>query len=93
VAAERKTDAQVLTLDNQVNKLVRIRRLGPYLSQRRIRFKARSPGAALLVDQLKDFPVGDFDDGPDGAEMMIRGLLYLQGQAQAEAAPMVLRSA
>jgi len=60
------------TLDNRVNKQVRIRRLGPYLSSHRLRFKLGSPGTRLLVDQLKMFPTGDHDDGPDALEMAIR---------------------
>jgi len=59
-------------LDNHVNKQVRIRRLGPYLASGRLRFKRGSPSTRLLVDQLKDFPIGDHDDGPDAAEMAIR---------------------
>jgi predicted phage terminase large subunit-like protein len=59
-------------LENQANKLVRIRRLGPYLSSRRLRFKSDSPGTRLLVEQLQQFPIGDHDDGPDAAEMAIR---------------------
>ncbi len=59
-------------LENQTNKLVRIRRLGPYLSSRRLRFKSDSPGTRLLVDQLREFPIGDHDDGPDAAEMALR---------------------
>ncbi len=59
-------------LDNRVNKLVRIRRLGPYLASRRLRFKSRSPSTRLLVEQLRTFPVGDHDDGPDAAEMALR---------------------
>ena len=59
-------------LENRTNKLVRIRRLGPYLSGRRLRFKSDSPGTRLLVEQLKQFPVGDHDDGPDAAEMAVR---------------------
>jgi len=59
-------------IDNRVNKLVRIRRLGPYLASRRLRFKSDSPGTRLLVEQLKEFPVGDHDDGPDSLEMAIR---------------------
>lgn len=59
-------------LDNRVNKLVRIRRLGPYLAGRRMRFKGNSPSTRLLVEQLRTFPVGDHDDGPDAAEMAIR---------------------
>ncbi len=59
-------------LENRTNKLVRIRRLGPYLSGRRLRFKSGSPGTRLLVEQLQQFPVGDHDDGPDAAEMALR---------------------
>lgn len=57
---------------NRVNKQVRIRRLGPYLAQRRLRFRRGSPGARLLVDQLRDFPQGTHDDGPDALEMALR---------------------
>lgn len=59
-------------IDNTLNKLVRIRRLGPHLSARRFRMKANSPGTRLLVDQLKQFPIADHDDGPDALEMAIR---------------------
>ncbi len=59
-------------IHNYTNKLVRIRRLGPYLSQQRIRFHAKSAGTRLLVDQLRDFPLGAHDDGPDALEMAIR---------------------
>jgi predicted phage terminase large subunit-like protein len=59
-------------IDNRVNKLVRIRRLGPYLAARRLKLKANSPGTQLLVDQLRDFPAGDHDDGPDALEMAVR---------------------
>jgi len=64
--------ARPWTLDNRVNKLVRIRRLGPYLSSRRLRFKAGCASTRLLVDQLQEFPVSDHDDGPDAAEMAVR---------------------
>ncbi len=64
--------ARPVPLDNQVNKLVRIRRLGPLLAARRLRFKAGSPSTRLLVGQLRDFPVGDHDDGPDALEMGVR---------------------
>jgi predicted phage terminase large subunit-like protein len=60
------------TIDNRINKLVRIRRLGPLLAQKQLRFRARSPGTQLLVEQLKSFPTADHDDGPDALEMAIR---------------------
>jgi phage terminase large subunit-like protein len=55
-----------------VPKVVRIRRLTPLLSQGRLRFKAGSKGAKLLVEQLRDFPCGEHDDGPDALEVAWR---------------------
>ncbi|MCE5268307.1 MAG: hypothetical protein LLG00_10525 [Planctomycetaceae bacterium] len=63
--------ARPLPIDNRVPKQVRVRRLGPYLSSRRLRFRL-SPGTRLLVEQLREFPVGDHDDGPDALEMAVR---------------------
>ncbi len=60
------------SIENRVNKQTRIRRLGPYLSNRRIKFKSGSAGTRLLVEQLKEFPLADHDDGPDALEMAIR---------------------
>jgi predicted phage terminase large subunit-like protein len=60
------------TIHNQVNKQVRIRRLGPYLSMQRLRFKRGSASTKLLVEQLRDFPAGAHDDGPDALEMALR---------------------
>jgi predicted phage terminase large subunit-like protein len=59
-------------IHNHANKLIRIRRIGPYLSQRRLRFLSRSVSTKLLVDQLRDFPAGAHDDGPDALEMALR---------------------
>jgi predicted phage terminase large subunit-like protein len=72
LARQGMLGVQPWTLDNHTNKRVRIRRLGPYLASRRLRFKSGSPATALLVDQLKEFPVAEHDDGPDAAEMAIR---------------------
>lgn len=59
-------------IHNYSNKQLRIRRLGPYLSQRRLRFLANSASTRLLVDQLRDFPAAAHDDGPDALEMALR---------------------
>jgi predicted phage terminase large subunit-like protein len=59
-------------IHNYSNKQLRIRRLGPYLSQRRLRFLSGSASTKLLVDQLRDFPAGAHDDGPDALEMALR---------------------
>lgn len=63
---------EVWQINNQVNKLVRIRRISGYLSQGRIRFKQNCPGTKILIEQMIDFPSGDHDDGPDSLEMAIR---------------------
>lgn len=62
----------ITPFENFTAKVVRIRRLSTLLSQRRIRFKAGSEGATLAVQQLRDFPNGDHDDGPDAIEMLCR---------------------
>jgi predicted phage terminase large subunit-like protein len=71
---ERQQLAHVVPVGvrNHINKQVRIRRLGPYLSQRRLRFLAGSASTRLLVEQLRDFPAGAHDDGPDALEMALR---------------------
>lgn len=67
---------------NTLPKLVRIRTLGPLLAQGAIRFRAHSAGTRLLVDQLRDFPFADHDDGPDALEMAIRTAGELLGGTQ-----------
>lgn len=59
-------------LNNHVAKVVRIRQLTMHLAQGRYRFKRNSRGAQLLVQQLRDFPHGEHDDGPDALEMVLR---------------------
>lgn len=71
-SAQQKLLLPVCGIRNQVNKQVRIRKLTPFLAQGRLRFKGDSPGARLLVDQLRDFPLADHDDGPDVLEMAVR---------------------
>ncbi len=64
--------ARPVPIENHTSKPVRIRRLGPYLSSHRLRFKSNSPGTKLLVEQLQEFPIADHDDGPDALEMALR---------------------
>jgi predicted phage terminase large subunit-like protein len=67
------------SIENHLNKAVRIRRLGPLLAARRFRFKSNSPGTRLLVEQLREFPIAAHDDGPDALEMALRlAETYLQ---------------
>jgi predicted phage terminase large subunit-like protein len=56
---------------NTSNKALRISRLGPWLKRKKLRLRP-SQSAHLLIQQLKDFPFGDHDDGPDSLEMALR---------------------
>jgi len=71
---QQNIDVPVAKIVNKANKKVRIRRLTPWLMQRKIRFKGGSKGAKMLVEQLQDFPNGDHDDGPDALEMLYHAL-------------------
>jgi predicted phage terminase large subunit-like protein len=64
--------ARPVGIENRTPKVVRIRRLGPYLSTGRLRFKNQSASTRLLVEQLMQFPIADHDDGPDALEMALR---------------------
>lgn len=71
---KRQIDIPIVEIYNNISKEVRIRRLGPYLSNQKLRF-VRSEGTRLLVSQLREFPLGKHDDGPDGLEGALRVLI------------------
>lgn len=58
-------------ITNVEPKVMRIRRLAPYLAHRELRFRD-TPACRLLVEQLQEFPLGRYDDGPDALEMAVR---------------------
>jgi predicted phage terminase large subunit-like protein len=62
----------VYHVNTKLNKEVKIRGLGTYISHRDLRFKADSASNRLLVEQLMDFPLAEHDDGPDALAMAIR---------------------
>jgi predicted phage terminase large subunit-like protein len=61
----------IVHISNYLPKLLRLRRLGPWLAAKELRF-AQTPGAKLIVDQMRQFPQGAHDDGPDALEMALR---------------------
>ena len=67
-------EVTVTTALNLVPKPIRLSRLGRFLRNREFRF-VRSPGTELLVRQLREFPAGRHDDGPDALEFSLRGVL------------------
>jgi len=66
-----KISLPLVYVQNYLPKILRVRRLGPWLAARQLRF-ADSRGARLIVDQLREFPLGRHDDGPDALEMALR---------------------
>jgi predicted phage terminase large subunit-like protein len=71
-SAEQGCYLPLFHCENQVSKVVRIRGLTSLLSRGALKFKRGSRGARTLVEQLRDFPNGDHDDGPDALEMACR---------------------
>jgi hypothetical protein len=55
-----------------VHKLIRISRLGVWLEKKFFKFRKNCPYTALLLQQLKDHPEPDHDDGSDALEGAMR---------------------
>lgn len=83
-ALERGVTMPLWCIHNSIKKEVRIRALTTLLSRRLLRFKRGSPGAALLVDQMRDFPLGDHDDGPDALEQAVRMIDVIANGVQSD---------
>jgi hypothetical protein len=64
--------------------------LSPLLAQGRLRI-ANTPGGRLLLEQLREFPGGLHDDGPDSVELATQMInLILTGKRRPE--PLVMRA-
>jgi predicted phage terminase large subunit-like protein len=82
----------IYAVNNTEPKQSRIRTLGPYLAQRRLRIR-KSRGGELLQAQLRDFPVGEHDDGPDALKLAeVLADYLLNGQAEGPGRPEILRT-
>ena len=71
-------------IDNRVKKEIRIRRIGRYLRDGKIKLRSGSAGCGILLRQLSGFPLADHDDGPDALEMAIRLIQMNAGGAASE---------
>lgn len=70
----------VAQIQNNENKEVRIKRLGPYLAAKLIRIR-NTAGGQMLYQQLRSFGISDaHDDGPDALEMALRLLRAYVGE-------------
>jgi predicted phage terminase large subunit-like protein len=70
-----------ILVQNTTNKGLRIERLGTWLANGDLRFR-RTASNELLVRQMREFPHGQHDDGPDALEVAIRTLCEAAGMAQ-----------
>lgn len=77
VGQSRNLVFPIVEMHPREQKLIRIRKLTPYLNNGQIKFRAGSRGAELLVEQLKWFPTCQHDDGPDALQMVFELLLKL----------------
>lgn len=59
---------KIKPITSRTNKQSRIASLEPDVAQGHLRFCKRHQ---LLIDQLRQFPVGKYDDGPDALEMAV----------------------
>lgn len=66
--------------ENREKKEKRIFRLGPLLKNNRIKLRDGIRGCELLERQLRAFPVGEHDDGPDALAMALERLQRMARQ-------------
>jgi PBSX family phage terminase large subunit len=74
VSRQRGIMVPIVPVVNTTKKEVRIRRLGPHLARGGIRFR-NTRGTHLAVQQMRDFPEGEHDDGPDAVEIALRVMI------------------
>lgn len=91
-ALKKNVTLPLYGIHNHEDKEVRIRsKLNPFLAQGRLRFRKGSPGAKQLVNQMRDFPVGRFKDGPDALQMGIVMADWMLGHKPGGAQPRPMR--
>ena len=91
VATDKNLTLPLYAINNTIPKVSRIRTLGTYFAQRRIRVR-NTKGGRLLVQQLREFPVGAHDDGPDALKTAEVLADYLINGAKEGAGLQVLRA-
>lgn len=87
LAAQWGEQIKLRGVAHTIHKGMRILDIEPWLGHGILRFR-RTPGTQLLVSQLKEFPAGSHDDGPDALQMalsdvqaMRRGVRLADGKA------------
>jgi predicted phage terminase large subunit-like protein len=70
-ASQHQLSLNLTPVENHGDKLSRIQALEPFLKTGKIQFSRKH---RALIEQLKYFPKGMHDDGPDALEMLFQGL-------------------
>ena len=68
--------APILTVSHTQPKVQRIRELSPFLAQKRLRIR-NTVGGRMLVQQMREFPECEHDDGPDCLACAVECANYL----------------
>ncbi len=68
-------------INSVLNKNMRIESLQPLIKNKYIKFNAKHK---TLLQQLKEYPMGKNDDGPDGLEMAVRLALKIKGNTKVD---------
>ncbi|MGK9234787.1 phage terminase large subunit [Inquilinus limosus] len=88
-SAERGVPVPAVPIMTKSDKALRIESLQPHVANGLIRFH---PSQTVLLDQLRHYPKGDHDDGPDALEMLwvlaIKRMRMTAGIQRAGASPM-----
>lgn len=62
-------------------KASRIRHLGSYFRRKQIKIR-NTPGGRMFADHCRDWPNGEFDDGPDMAGVLVRRMEMLVNEGR-----------
>jgi predicted phage terminase large subunit-like protein len=74
-AKKRRLYPSIRTIINTTNKIARITGMQPVMTNKTVRFARHlQEKVPLFFAQFDEFPGADFDDGPDGTELLIRTL-------------------
>ena len=83
---ERGLTLPLYKISNVVPKVQRIRTLGPFFAQRRIRVR-NTPGGRMLVAQARDFALASHDDALDALHLGITMLDAQLGRVKGKGGP------
>lgn len=76
-------------INSVLNKNMRIESLQPFVKNKYLKF---NPRHKTLLQQLKEYPMGKNDDGPDGLEMAVRLALNIKSNTKVDYKSVISRA-